>query len=138
VFVGDEDSLVFFERNGKFAARLGDPLQLRPMQPLNDDAQGRADALAFKLFCDRFDIALRKARAMGKLAGLKNDALLDGLILASNGHVGRVARILQVAVPHAIWRGADTVEAYDLSHAVRSYAIKNKWIDHDPYSTKAG
>lgn len=130
VFVGDEDSLGFFERNGKFAARLGDPLELRPMQPLSNDL----DALAFRQFCDRYDKALLKQDAIGKLAGLSKPALLDGLILASGGHVGRVARILQVAVPHAAWRGAETVEAYDLSHAVRTYAIKNKWIDKDPYS----
>lgn len=137
VFVGDEDSLGFFERNGKFAARLGEPLELRPMRPLVDDEAGRADALAFRQFCDRFDKALAKAKAIGRPAGLAEPELLNGLILASGGHVGRVARILQIAVPHAAWRGAKTVEAYDLSHAVRTYAIKNKWIEGDPYSVKA-
>lgn len=136
VFVGDEDSEGFFERNGKFAARLGDPLQLRQMEPLADDEVGMADALSFRMFCHEFDQALVKSKAISRPAGLKNPALLDGLILASDGHVGRVARILQVAVPHAVWRGAKTVEAYDLSHAVRSYAIKNKWITYDPYSVR--
>jgi hypothetical protein len=133
VFVGDEDSLAFFERNGKFAARLGEPLNLRPLKPLSNDA----DAAAFSQFCNRFDIALHKSGALQKCAGLKEKLLLDGLMLASGGHLGRVARILQVAVPHSVWRGADTVDAYDLSHAVRSYAIKNKWIGYDPFSTKA-
>lgn len=132
VFVGDEDSQNFFERNGKLAARLGDPLELRPLQPLSNED----DALAFRKFCHNFDKALVGKKAIGKLAGLADPSLLDGLILASGGHVGRVARILQIAVPHAVWRGAETVEAYDLSHAVRSYAMKNSWIDYDPYSTR--
>ncbi|WP_394651986.1 TniB family NTP-binding protein [uncultured Sphingomonas sp.] len=137
VFVGDEDSVGFFERNQKFAARLGTPLELRPMEPLRDDDLGQSDALAFRQFCDRFDRALRKSRAISKRAGLKNPHLLDGLILSSKGHVGRVARILQVAVAHSVWRGAETIEAYDLSHAVRTYAMKNKWILEDPYSRHA-
>ncbi|WP_287980376.1 ATP-binding protein [Sphingomonas sp.] len=134
VFVGDEDSEGFFERNAKFAARLGDPLKLEPLRPL----PGTPDAEAFEQFCHRFDLALRKAGAIDRLAGLKNQHLLNGLMEASGGHLGRVARILQVAVPHAVWRGAETLDAYDLSHAVRTYAIKNKWVLHDPYSTKAG
>lgn len=133
VFVGDEDSLVFFERNGKLAARLGEPLDLRPLKPLSNVS----DAVAFEQFCNRFDIALQKSGALAKRAGLKDTPMLNGLMEASGGHVGRVARILQVAVPHSVWRGADTVDAYDLSHAVRSYAIKNKWIDRDPFSKKA-
>lgn len=133
VFVGDEDSEGFFERNVKFAARLGDPLKLEPLRPLPDTP----DAEAFEQFCHRFDLALRNAGALGQLAGLKDKHLLDGLMEASGGHLGRVARILQVAVPHSVWRGAKTLDAYDLSHAVRSYAIKNKWVSHDPYSTKA-
>jgi hypothetical protein len=132
VFVGDEDSLPFFERNCKLAARLGDPLELRPLRPLSDDA----DAAAFQTLCARFDRALVKRLAIEKLAGLDGTPLLDGLMLASSGHVGRVARILQIAVPFSIWRGAETVEAYDLSYAIRSYAIKNRWIDSDPFSIK--
>ena len=132
VFVGDEDSEVFFERNEKFAARLGEPLKLEPLRPL----PGTPDAEAFEQFCHRFDLALRNANAITRLAGLKDKLLLDGLMEASGGHLGRVARILQVAVPHAVWRGAETLDAYDLSHAVRTYAIKNKWVSHDPYSTK--
>lgn len=137
VFVGDEESIDFFERNAKLAARLGEPLELRPMEPLNDDELGARDAIAFRRFCDRFDDALKKSGAIGRLAGLKEKSLLDGLILASGGHVGRVARILQVAVAFAAWRDAETVEAFDLSHAVRSFAMKNQWIDHDPYSARA-
>lgn len=133
VFVGDEDSLGFFERNAKFAARLGDPLELTPLKPLSSDA----DAVAFKEFCNRFDAALHKKGALAKRAGLQEEVLLNGLMKASGGHLGRVARILQIAVPHSVWRGADTVDAYDLSHAVRSYAIRNKWINEDPYSSGA-
>ena len=132
VFVGDEDSLPFFERNQKLAARLGDPLELRPLKPLENDD----DALAFQKLCHKFDLALVKADVFTRPAGLSKKLLLDGLMIASGGHVGRVASLLQIAVPHAIWRGADAVEAFDLSHAVRSYAIKNNWVGFDPWSDR--
>ena len=53
---------------------------------------------------------------------------------ASGGHVGRVARILEHAVEHAAWRGGLTIEAYDLSHIVRTYAVPMGWVDHDPFA----
>lgn len=134
VFVGDEDSLGFFERNGKLAARLGEPLELPAMDPLCNDRRGEADALAFKQFCHRYDKALVDVGAISRLAGLHKSALLNGLLLVSQGHIGRIARLLQIAVPHAVWRGAETVEAFDLSHATRVYAMKNQWIDFDPFS----
>ena len=129
VFVGDEDSEALFERNGKFAARLGGPLELPPLEPAREERE--ADAVRF---CIEFDKALSAAGLISRRAGLEEPALLDGLVLASGGHVGRVARLLQIAVPHSVWRGAATVDAYDLSHAIRSYGIKNGWVKHDPYS----
>jgi hypothetical protein len=45
---------------------------------------------------------------------------------------------LEHAVEHAAWRGALTVEAYDLSHIARTYAMPMGWVAHDPFSNTDG
>src|SRR3546814_14566211 len=71
------------------------------------------DAIHFKAFCSRYDDKLVESGAVRKSPGLSGSAMLEGLIIASGGHVGRVSRILEQAVEHAAWRGAWTVEQYD-------------------------
>lgn len=60
--------------------------------------------------------------------------ILTALIMASGGHIGRAARIIEIALPAALERSAVTMEAYDLSNAVRDFAIGLGWVDHDPFS----
>jgi hypothetical protein len=133
VLVGDEDSVTFFRANKKLAARLGDPLKLVPLDPNSS----KRDAQLFKAFCRKLDEELVSTDIFTKLSGLAEAGMLDGLITTSSGHIGRVARLVEVAAPHAVWRGAMTLEAYDLSHAVRGYAFENQWVDHDPFAINA-
>jgi hypothetical protein len=128
ICVGDQDSLEFFERNKALAARLGEPLELTPLRKSQ-----RIDAINFKAFCSNYALAMLSKGITTTLADLTTASILEGLLAASGGHIGRVARILQHAARHAAWRGAATVEPYDLSHSVRSYAIP-KWIAFDPFS----
>ncbi|GAA3262555.1 hypothetical protein [Sphingomonas yabuuchiae] len=51
--------------------------------------------------------------------------------------MGRVARLIGIAASDAALRGADKVEAYDLSRATREFAIGAKWLTDDPFSRKA-
>ncbi|MGI4732289.1 MAG: TniB family NTP-binding protein [Janthinobacterium lividum] len=134
VLVGDEDSIPFFRANGKLAARLGNPLELAPLNP-----NGRAaDAKLFKKFCGALDDELMKHRIFASSSMLTSDEMLDALLVVSSGHVGRVARLLSVAAPAAVRRGAACVEPYDLSRATRQFAIGAAWLVTDPFSnTKA-
>lgn len=128
-FIGDETSEAFFEINPQFAARLGTPLELRPL-----DVGRTADCKRFLRFCVEYDrqIVARKATAVPTC--LTEPAILTALIRASAGHIGRAARIIQVALPAALERGAVTLEPYDLSKAVRDFAIDLGWVDYDPFS----
>jgi hypothetical protein len=128
ILVGDLDSRPFFERNKALAARLGVPLELTPL-----DYRRSREAVYFKAFCQKYDEALVHVGATKMVAGLGEPAMLKGLHAASGGHIGRVARILQEAVKHAAWRDAVTIDAFDLSHVVRSFAMPS-WISHDPFS----
>jgi hypothetical protein len=132
VLVGDEDSVEFFRENRKLAARLGERLQLLPLDP-----EGSArDARLFKRFCAALDEALVANNIFGRSSELTTPATLDLLLRVSGGHVGRVARLIQLAAPAAVWRGAGQVEAFDLSRAVRGYAMENGWVDHDPFASR--
>ena len=130
-FIGDETSVVFFKLNPQFAARLGDPLELKALN------MGRkADRKQFYDFCAEYDSELRRRNAIAVPTCLSEIDVLEALITASGGHIGRAARIIEVALPKALERGAVTMEPYDLSNAVRSYAIGLGWVDYDPFSVQ--
>lgn len=129
VFIGDETSSDFFLRNPQFAARLLRPLELHP---LNDN--NRNDRKLFKEFCTSLDQQIQAAGLTTFSSGFDDDDVLEGLITASGGHVGRVARLVQVALPAALERGALSIEPFDLSNAVRDYAMILGWVHHDPFS----
>jgi len=130
VLVGDEDSIEFFKANGKLAARLGDPLELAPLNPKGSGA----DAKLFKKFCAALDEALIKSGIFTTSSMLTEETTLDALLAVSSGHVGRVARLLSIAVPAGVKRGAKCVEPYDLSKATREFAIGASWLVTDPFS----
>lgn len=127
--VGNNDSKAFFERNQQLCARLGAPLDLTPLT-----VKKQRDSVYFKSFCAKFEGALLSSGAVKMSPGLSDGSILTPLMAASGGHVGRVARILEHAVEHAAWRGGLTIEAYDLSHIVRTYAVPMGWVDHDPFA----
>lgn len=130
VLVGDEDSIPFFHANGKLAARLGSPLQLAPLDP----KRKAADAKLFKKFCSALDDGLIAHNIFMTSSELTSHATLTALLKVSSGHVGRVARLLSVAAPAAVRRGAACIEPYDLSRATREFAIGADWLTTDPFS----
>lgn len=131
VFIGDETSVVFFKLNAQFAARLGEPLELKPL-----DMDKAADRKRFHDFCVGYDRELLRRNVVAVPTCLSQPDILQALITASGGHIGRAARIIEVALPKALERGAVTLEPYDLSNAVRNFAIGLKWVDYDPFSVQ--
>lgn len=132
VFAGNEDSRAFFERNAQLASRLGPPLELSPV-----DAGETAQLAAFKQFCADLDAAMVAAKAISKPSGLAEPIQLNGLLLASGGHIGRVCRIVEAALEHASLREAEFVEAFDLSYAVDTFAIPQEYTVTNPFLAAA-
>lgn len=129
VFIGDETSDIFFNSNKQFAARLLKPLKLLPL-----DMGKASDQKQFAQFCLEYDRQIVAQGATSVPTCLSEPAILTAMIRASGGHIGRAARIIQVALPAALERGAITMEPYDLSNAVRDFAIPQGWVDYDPFS----
>lgn len=131
ILIGDEDAEKFFEKNGKFAARLGKPLKLKPLDVRNDDR----DKKLFLTFCNRLDQSMVDAGIVAELAGFGKAGIRTPLATLSRGHVGRVCRIVCEATQIALWRGSPVVERYDLSVATREFAMGSvNWATHDPFS----
>lgn len=129
LFLGDETSHIFFNLNQQFAARLRKPLQLPPLN------MGKvADQKQFSEFCLGYDREIVARRVTTVSTCLTQPEILEAMSIASGGHIGRAARIIQTALPAALERGAITMEAYDLSNAVRDYAMDLNWVDYDPFS----
>lgn len=128
VFAGNEESRGFFEANSQLSARLGAPLELTPT-----DLQQPEDPRMFKEFCMKLDRAIVRTGVMRKSADFSNAQILQGLLSASGGHVGRVCRIVGTALEHAARRDADYVELFDLSYAVTNLAMPSLWTGCDPF-----
>lgn len=128
VFLGDEMSEIFFSLNNQFAGRLGKPLHLLPL-----DMGKPVDQKQFAKFCLEYDRQIVARDVTTLPTCLSEPAVLTAMSIASGGHIGRAARIIQNALPSALERGALTMEAYDLSNAVRDYAMNLDWVDHDPF-----
>ena len=130
VFAGNEESRAFFERNSQLASRLGPPLELSPV-----DAGETAQLVAFKQFCADLDAAMVSAHAIGASSKLNEPTQLNGLLVASGGHIGRVCRIVEAALEHAVLREADFIELFDLSYAVETFAIPQEYTATNPFKT---
>lgn len=134
LLIGNGKSHAFFQKNRDLSARLSTPLILKHLNPHTDGPEGKEDAKLFKAFCQKLDNKLVATGAVRLSPALTQHACLDALFAVSDGHVGRVARLIEEALPIAVSRGAATIESIDLSNAIRGYAISNGWIDYDPFS----
>lgn len=134
ILVGDEDAEKFFEKNGKFATRLGTPLELKPLDPRNHDHHKKL----FLSFCNRLDLSMAQKGIMDETCGLGKPGFRTPLVTISGGHVGRVCRLVCEAAQHAIRRGAPAIERHDMSVATRNFAMKLGWVFHDPFSVGSG
>jgi hypothetical protein len=131
ILIGDEDADKFFDKNPKFASRLGTPLTLRPLDVRNSVHERNL----FRSFCDRLDRSLVQAGIMDELSGLAKPGIRSQLASVSDGHIGRVCRIVCEGAQHALRRGSPVIERYDFSIATREFAMRLKWISRDPFSS---
>jgi hypothetical protein len=129
VMAGNEDSKRFFERNPQLASRLGTPLELRAVDPSN-----KSELRAFAEFCHEMDNQLVAKGVFQRLSGLASEYAIDALIKASAGHVGRVSRLIEAALEHAVSREAEFIELFDLACAIENFAIPQGYIRSNPLS----
>lgn len=130
ILVGDELAESFFKENSKLASRLGNPLQLTPLDVRNSGS----DMKLFLDFCSALDASMVEAGIVDAPARLTSAGIRSQLVAVSGGHIGRVCRLVCEATQHALWRGSPMVERHDLSVATRGYARRLNWTARDPFS----
>lgn len=131
VLAGNEDSRPFFEMNIQLASRLGVPLELSPLSK-----RDKSTAMLFKSFCAKLDAALSAHTILSQPSGFDRAEVLEPLMTASGGHVGRVCRIVEAALENAVRRDAEFVEPYDLALAVERFAIPAGYCSENPFGAK--
>ena len=128
VMAGNEDSLDFFTQNDQLAARLGDAMELNPVAGNSNEQK-----VMMKSFCVNLGVAITAKSIFKHRTDFSTPRMIKGLRAASRGHVGRVMRIVGVAVEQAARRNADNVEPYDLANAVNTFAIPKGYCQTNPF-----
>lgn len=127
VFLGTMEAEQMFQRNLQLNGRLLAPFDLLPLDERNAD-----DRRLFAVFVAKLEAAILDCNVLPEPSHLGLAGLLPALFEVSQGVVGRVSRLFQVAMEIAIRRGASRLEAYDLALAVDRWAIPQSFVKSNP------
>ncbi|QDH74231.1 ATP-binding protein [Brevundimonas sp. M20] len=126
-FLGTPKAKVLFERNLQLNGRLLPPCDL---PPLNSKRAGDRDL--FARFVDRLDHVIVDQEILPNLSNFESAGLLPALFEVSDGVVGRVSRLLQVALEAALRRDAQCLERSDISWAIDHWAVPQSFVKANP------
>jgi len=129
VFAGDETALPLMQRNIQLANRMMTPGDIKALAIKSPE-----DRAVFRSFVVRLDEEMVRLQAMVRCSNLDEQRTLRCLFIISGGLLGRVVNLVRVALEGAAARGAEFVEPYDLSRAVREWAIPQRITKYDPFS----
>lgn len=128
VFLGTEEAEKMFNRNLQLNGRLRPPCDLKPLV-----AKKAKDQKLFAGFVSYLDKALVDTGVLPQLSGLNDPKILASLFEVSSGVVGRVVRLLHVALEAAIRRGGSQIDIADLSWAVDAWAVEQGFVKKNPF-----
>lgn len=128
VFLGTEEAEKMFNRNLQLNGRLRPPCDLKPLS-----AKIAKDQKLFAGFVAHLDKALVDTGVLPQLSGLNDAKILASLFEVSGGVVGRVVRLLHVALEAAIRRGGCQINIADLSWAVDAWAVEQSFVKRNPF-----
>jgi DNA transposition AAA+ family ATPase len=128
VFIGTKDAEDLFTRNVQLSSRLISPCDFEPL-----DLTVQADRSLLSGYVTLLDQALVEKRILPNSSGLADPEILTRLFLVADGVIGRVSRLLTVALEIALRRGAEKIEWQDLALAVDRWAIPNGLTGDNPF-----
>lgn len=127
-FLGTDEARKMFGRNLQLNGRLRPPCDLKPLNVRN-----KADLQSFAGFVSRLDQTLVEVAGFSSLSNLTEPSTIAALFEVSKGVVGRVARLVHIAMEAAIRRNSDSITLDDLSWAVDAWAIEQAITDKNPF-----
>lgn len=127
VFMGMPEAEAMFKRNLQLNGRLLPPCDLNPL-----DSKRAADRDLFARFVSYLDQTIVDQGILPNLSDFEGAGLIGALFEVSDGVIGRVSRLLQVALEAALRRGAHCVERSDVSWAVDHWAVPQAFVKSNP------
>lgn len=129
-FLGTEEAEDLFARNLQLNGRLLPPCDLPPLR--RDDPEDRR---LFGEFLVKLDAAIVTEGLVPMEAGLGHRWVRACLAEISGGVIGRVCRVVGVALDIALRREAERIEVYDLALATDRWAIAQGFAKVNPFRT---
>lgn len=131
-FLGTEEAAPMFVRNLQLNGRLLPPCDFHPLS-----ARRPEDQRLFTKFVAKLEQVVVDRGVLPERSTLGADDMLPGLFEVSDGVIGRVCRLFEAALVHALRRGADKLERTDISWATEHWAMEQAFIDRNPFAEKA-
>lgn len=128
VFLGTDDALDLFTRNLQLSGRLIAPCDFRRL-----DIESERDRGLLAGYATLLDRALVERGVLREPSGLNDPWILGCLFAVSDGVIGRVSRLVAVALEFALARNAERLEVEDLALAVDRWAIPNAFCRTNPF-----
>lgn len=128
VFLGTDEGESLFTRNKQLSGRLLPPSDFTPLG--RDRPQ---DRLLLAGYVRALDEAIVGNGLVKRHAGLDHPWIRGCLHDVSAGVIGRISRLLAIALENANRRKADCIEVHDLAVAVDQWAIPGHFIDVNPF-----
>ena len=131
-FLGTDDAAPMFVRNLQLNGRMLPPCDLNPL-----DGRKSADQKLFATFVAKLEQAVVERGVLPELSCLAADNMLPGMFEVSDGVIGRVCRLFEAALVHAIRRGADKLERADISWATEHWGVEQAFVKRNPFAGNA-
>lgn len=128
VFLGTDEAADLFQRNLQLNGRLVAPCDFNKL-----DFESPADRGLLGGYALLLDQALVEQEIVPKRSGLDDPWILGCLHTVSDGVIGRVSRLVSVALEVALRRDATRLEIRDLAEAVDRWAIPNAFCETNPF-----
>ncbi|UAL10101.1 TniB family NTP-binding protein [Caulobacter segnis] len=131
VFMGVEEALPMFTRNLQLSGRLLPPADIRQLDSeIADDRSLLAD------FIVALDKAVVERGLMEELGGWEDPWIVGCLHNVCDGVIGRIVRLVRVALEIALRRGASRIEPYDLMLATDRWAVPQNFVKANPFLSR--
>lgn len=128
VFLGTDAARPMFASNLQLNGRLLAPLDMPKLEPSKSEDRDLFASYVWGL-CE----GVAEHRILRRNPALIEEATLGALMEVSDGIVGRVSRLFEVAIEIALRRGSETLEIVDLSLAVDRWALDQNFADRNPF-----
>lgn len=133
IFLGTEDAAEMFGRNLQLNGRLLPPCDLPPL-----NVRRAADRALFARFVTEIEGVIYDQGILPQRSDLNALKLMPVLFEVSKGVIGRVSRLINVAMGAALMRGGQCIEVQDVSWAIDHWAVEQSFVKRNPLERAYG